>query len=288
MAEICHVCDLFRTALFGATNTAEDHLDNGEDDLPSPMADAPATLRAPKASKMVAENKDSVETAPVSSHSHGHSSQAMAQASAQAREPAPNTKFKKKPTRALRNTPAYMSFDDVDIADDESDCEIFMDDEELHRRNSVSNLVIPPLQQQPSVYRAPVRMGDAVSATTPVPAPPLPPPPNSTANDSALHPPTEPFPPASQAPALPNDVMPLSAEDKSTAKQPNGVTGRQGAYNDRDLLTEEADVGVGNSFVEESQGSGARLIGSSSYERGEQNGEFAEDREVGGMGARSG
>lgn len=46
MAELCHVCDLFRTALFGPTdNNTEDHLDDGQgNDLPSPMADAPAKL----------------------------------------------------------------------------------------------------------------------------------------------------------------------------------------------------------------------------------------------------
>lgn len=44
MSELCHVCDLFRTALFGPTNT-EDHLDDGlGNDLPRPMADAPATM----------------------------------------------------------------------------------------------------------------------------------------------------------------------------------------------------------------------------------------------------
>lgn len=46
MAELCHVCDLFRMALFGPTdNITEDHLDDGQgNDLPSPMADAPAKL----------------------------------------------------------------------------------------------------------------------------------------------------------------------------------------------------------------------------------------------------
>lgn len=41
------MCDLFRTALFGPTNSHEDHLDDGlGNDLPRPMADAPATLGA--------------------------------------------------------------------------------------------------------------------------------------------------------------------------------------------------------------------------------------------------
>eukprot|EP00904_Undaria_pinnatifida_P002834 jgi/Undpi1/12551/HiC_scaffold_6.g02220.m1 len=45
MSELCHICDLFRTALFGPTNTNEDHLDDGQgNDLPRPMADAPATM----------------------------------------------------------------------------------------------------------------------------------------------------------------------------------------------------------------------------------------------------
>lgn len=45
MSELCHICDLFRTALFGPTNAEEDHLGNQGDDLPRPMADAPATVR---------------------------------------------------------------------------------------------------------------------------------------------------------------------------------------------------------------------------------------------------
>lgn len=45
MSELCHICDLFRTALFGPTNSSEDHLDDGQgNDLPRPMADAPATM----------------------------------------------------------------------------------------------------------------------------------------------------------------------------------------------------------------------------------------------------
>lgn len=45
MGELCHICDLFRTALFGPTNAEEDHLDQGVD-LPRPRADAPADAPA--------------------------------------------------------------------------------------------------------------------------------------------------------------------------------------------------------------------------------------------------
>ncbi|CAM9908578.1 unnamed protein product, partial [Discosporangium mesarthrocarpum] len=161
MAELCHVCDLFRTALFGATNTAEDHLDNGEDDLPSPMADAPATLRAPKVSKMGA---DGSENAAVTGHSHGHSAQAVSMASSQTRQPAPKTNFKKRPTRTLRNAPAYMSFDDVEVADSDSDCEIFMDDQELEQRRRSATIAIPVSQLTAAAAAAAASSAAAASA----------------------------------------------------------------------------------------------------------------------------
>eukprot|EP00903_Cladosiphon_okamuranus_P012923 g12066.t1 len=207
MAELCHVCDLFRVALFGPTNGGnEDHLDDAlGNDLPSPLADAPATMgvrsttrnRPGSALTAVAKPK------PVSQLSGGTGAGATATpsvaseapgartssgepagrgsalqppevaAAAAAAKPVPKTKFSKRASRGLKSAPAYMSFDDVDVEDDDSDGELFIEDS--HRRGSrspgttaqSSKAASAYTVNAPSVYRAPTLAPPAAAAPVP-------------------------------------------------------------------------------------------------------------------------
>ncbi|CAM9438380.1 unnamed protein product [Ectocarpus sp. 8 AP-2014] len=232
MSELCHVCDLFRTALFGPTNT-EDHLDDGlGNDLPRPMADAPATMgvrpsrnrqgasqtatssskpgsqqqlaggngttatpsiaseaAAPRAAAAAAAaNAAAAPAAMVSAATPASAapaaaavtepSAAPAAAAAAVSKPVPKTKFSKRASRGLKASPAYMSFDDVDVeADDDSDGELFVEDSRDNRGSGASRSPGSVAAQAassksssaytvnaPSVYRAPSLAPPAAAA----------------------------------------------------------------------------------------------------------------------------
>eukprot|EP00752_Nemacystus_decipiens_P009662 g8631.t1 len=226
MAELCHVCDLFRVALFGPTNGAnEDHLDDAlGNDLPRPMADAPATMGVrstrnrqgtaltavakPKPVSQLSGGAGATATPSVASEATGPRSSgeaaaagapaataaggsalapaagtavaapeaaaAPAPAAAAPAKPVPKTKFSKRASRGLKSAPAYMSFDDVDVEDDDSDGELFIEDSRDHRRGSASASRSPGTKaasaytvNAPSVYRAPTLGPPAAAAPVP-------------------------------------------------------------------------------------------------------------------------